>query len=321
MAFASNKDPFTNVEELLNKNFFNVNVSPDYPLTENNDTNKTYLHKLRSFINSYDFLLDILLSLLKFENCEKHKLNADDINKNLIFKGSIAFAKTNIGVVAVPYTVLKQNYKGEPTEIKLNPKFNDNDGINTSKTIKKDDFVIVYLNRAHRGFIGYLNYHAGIEACLSVLLNNNIIANSLQAILQGKAEQLNDIKNVVNAIYNQNGILKLALPESARAEDFIKFDYNNNNLILDKIAEASTNNINTFFSRCGVDYTPYEKKERLTNEEIKTNNMALDLIRGSMLETVKSGLDKVNEKFDMDLTVSLTIDTLDKKDEVNSDDV
>lgn len=296
-----------------------LNFNIDFPIGENNITTRTYFEKMKAYNNSYNYMLDIALSLLKYKGFDNTNIDDEDFNNHLIIDGSIAIAKSNIGIIACPYSVEKRNYKGKPTAIRLTPCYNDNDGIDTAKSLYEDDFIIVYLNRAHRGYLDYLQYHASIEACLSTLLNNNVIAKSLQNIIQGKAERLNDIENVMNAIYNQNGVLKLALPDTARVEDYIKLDKNDSEFIAEQIYTASTNNINAFFSRCGVNYTPYEKRERLTNEEIKTNNMALDLIRSSMIETVQKGLNEANKKFGFELSVTLSIDNKETNESVGGE--
>lgn len=63
-----------------------------------------------------------------------------------------------------------------------------------------------------------------------------------------------------------------------------------------------------FLSFIGIDNVNFEKRERLTNDEVNANNQNTKAVAQVWLESMQQSMDKVNDMFDLNLSVKLNRD-------------
>lgn len=299
-----------------NKNwgFSNFNL----PVGENNTELRSFVEKLESYSKSYNHFLNLALSIFKIENLEKYNINQEYFLRVLFENGAITVTRnSNVGLVAVPFSVNGYNYQGLPSSWNATPLFESSE-ILKIPTLNNDNAVIVYLNKSHTGLFDEFTYFSRLSAMLLQLYNNNLYSKSLQLVLEGKRVNNSAFDEILDTIFNQSGFLKISTEAGDTAQDMLKFVSNNCDFLAREIDDALHNLENRFLSRLGIPHVPYEKKGHINVDEVHTQDFACDLIRMNFFETIQSGLKKVNEKFDTNLIVKFSVD-FDKKDNDEND--
>lgn len=287
----------------------------NFPIGEDDTELKSYVERLENYKNSYNYFLNLALSIFKIENIEKTSINEEYFLKILVEQGAIAVTdSSNIGLLAVPFAVNGYNYQGLPSSYNAVPLFETKEVLNIPQ-LNNENSVIVYLNKSHTGLFEELTFYSKLTAMLLQLYNNNVYSKSLQLILEGKRINQNDFDEILDIIFNQSGFLKMTTEAGDTAQDLLKFISNNCEFLPAQIDDALHNLENRFLSRLGIPHVPYEKKGHINIEEVHTQDFACDLIRTGMLKTVQSGLDAVNRKFGTNLKAKFTIDFNEKKEE------
>lgn len=280
----------------------------NFPIGEDNQELRSCVEKLENYKTSYNFFLNLALSIFKIENIEKTTINEEYFLKTLIENGAIAVTKaSNIGLVAVPFAVNGYNYQGLPSSYNAVPLFETKEVLNIPQ-LNNENSAIVFLNKSHTGLFEEFTFFAKTSAMLLQLYNNNIYGKSLQLILEGKRINQNDFDEILDIIFNQSGFLKMTTEAGDTAQDLLKFIANNCEFLPIQIDEALHNLENRFLTRLGIPHVPYEKKGHINVEEVHTQDFTCDLIRTGMLETIQNGLNTVNGKFDTNLKVKFTVD-------------
>lgn len=297
-------------KELPNGTFYNI------PIGEDNESLRTYLYKSQSYLSALNYYTDIVLSILKVENLPN---NIDEVYYKtiLLLGGKSVFCENNIGLVSSDFTCLRYDYQGLPSQLNLSlsPYINnaDTQALDYSKVYQKSDFEIVYCNETKTGFAYDIQRFALLEAMCDIAIHNNLLVNSLSAIIQGKKEQVNDIESIVDILFNQSGIIEIGLPSGAREDDKIEILTPERPYICDKVQALRSDFKNLLLSRLGIKHTPYEKKERLISAEVNSGDECNDLLKNSMLNTIQSGLDRVNKHFNTNIRVYFTLEYLQNK--------
>ena len=278
---------------------------------ENNNDIFSFIEREKSYIEEYKYNLNLALSRFELVNAKENNIVDNFVLTVLIEAGAIAAIKPKQNVILQPFVVNRWNYYAEPTEIKIIPYFENGvtmEELGASRVYQKGDFEIVYLNKTKIGFKETFAYEARIYSMLNQLLINNIFAKSLQMVLQGKQSDRFDFKHIIHSIFNQNGILTLDTESKPDINELLTAPDLNVEWLADKVNEAKQNARRDLHERIGITHTPYEKKERLTNVEIQTQNEATDLLNIATFNTINEGLTRVNERFKLanPLSVKLT---------------
>lgn len=286
----------------------NWGFSQNFPVGEENLELRSFIEKLESYQKSYNYFLNLALSIFKIENLEKYNINSEYFFKTLFENGSICFTnQSNIGLVAVPFSINGFNYQGLPSSWNAVPLFKSEEVLKIPQ-LNNENSVIVWLNKNHNGLFDEFCYFSRLAAMLLQLYNNNLYSKSLQLVLEGKRTNDAAFDEILNVVYNQSGFLKISTEAGDTALDLFKFISNNCEFLADKIDIAMNNLENRFLTRIGIPRIPYEKKSHLLNDEIKTADFSSDLIRMNFFETISKGLKKVNEKFGTDLILKFAVD-------------
>lgn len=300
-------------------------LASGYPLGENNLDLLSYIERTKAYIEEYKYNLSLAVSKFKLNNADKNKIDEPFFFSVLIETGSICgfYPKTLDTIVTQPYCATKWNYYARPTEVNIIPYYANGVTLEelglANRKLDKDEFEIIYLNKTKIGFCESLAYEARLCSMLDMCFLNNVYAKSLNLILQGSNEDLTDIKQFLNKILNQNGIIGIDTGTRPEALELIKSIDLNIEWLGDKIALAKKELRAELHERLGITHMPYEKKERLLNAEIETQNEAADLLSQSTLDTINAGLNACNEKFKLEypLSVSLTDIGIDSKNNDN----
>ena len=280
---------------------------------ENSVDMLSFIERTKAYIEEYKYNLNLALSRFNLVNANENEISSRFALTVLIELGAIACVRpqTQNKIVLQPFEALRWNYYAEPTEIKLIPYFENGvtmEELGLQRTYKKDEFEIIYLNQSKIGFKDTFMYEARIYSMLNQLLINNIFAKSLQIVLQGKQTDKFDFKHIVHTILNESGILALDVENHPDINEMLTSPELNVEWLADKVYEAKQNARRDLHERIGITHTPYEKKERLTNVEIQTQNEATDLLNISTLNSLNEGFERVNKKFALvnPLSVKLT---------------
>lgn len=90
---------------------------------------------------------------------------------------------------------------------------------------------------------------------------------------------------------------------------WIMFNQNLKQTFLGNDLSTFMSNVESMFlSFIGINNVNYEKKERLTNDEINANNQNTQAVSKVWLESMQQSMDKVNSMYDLDLSVRLRDD-------------
>lgn len=288
-------------------------LASGYPVGENNLDLLSYIERTKAYIEEYKYNLSLAVSKFKLNGAKENKIDEPFFFSVLIEIGSICgfFPERLKTVVTQPYCATRWNYYVHPTEVNLIPYYANGVTLEelglASRTLKQDDFEIIYLNKTKIGFRESLAYEARLCSMLDMCFLNNVYAKSLNLILQGSSDELNDVKQLLNKILNQNGIIGFDTGSRPDALELLKSVDLNIEWLGDKIAESKKQLRAELHERLGITHAPYEKRERLINAEIETQNEATDLLSQSTLDTINEGLDKLNNKFSLEVPLSVSL--------------
>lgn len=296
-------------------------IASGYPTGENNFDLLSYVERTKSYIEEYKYNLSLAVSKFKLNGAQENNIDEPFFFSCLIETGSICafFPKRLKEIVTQPYCATKWNYYAQPTEVNIIPYYANGVTLEelglATRTLQKDDFEIIYLNKTKIGFAESLSYEARLHSMLDICFLNNVYAKSLNLILEGNIDETNDVKQILLKILNQNGILAFDSGSRPDINELIKSVDLNIEWLGDKIGEAKKQLRAELHERLGITHAPYEKRERLLNAEIETQNEAVDLLAKSTLDTINDGLSRCNEHFKLEtpLSVSFTNIGIDDK--------
>lgn len=285
----------------------------------NNGELTAFINKINYYLIKEKELWNIILSTYTIDNIPellKNRGGERFILKSLFSYGCCIFTdNTNVGLVSSPPIDIIYNVFNDIARTRLSIcDFNASDNVDDLIKLSGDksyleigEFVPVYVNKTHTGYIEDIQHRANSYCEIEQLLNNNLIVKSLMLILEGKDNQAMAFDELIDIIYNQYGIAKVDVASGARSEDFLKVITNQVEILFSQCVELNKNKDSEFFAKIGINHIPYEKKERLTNDEIATNNQLIDVVRDGIINTVNDGLKAVNEKYGTNMSMRLTI--------------
>lgn len=295
-------------------NNFSIHNNPLFalePVGENNLDIKTFIEKNKAYYQEYKYNLMLAVSRFKPINFTENGINSRLFLMYLIENGSILGFKPNNNnkpVIFTPYLIERYNYQMQPTEVKAIPYYEGGvtvEEIGEKRSFTKDEFEIVYLNSCQCGLAEDLSYEATIIAMLNQVLLNNVTVQALQLILQGAQSDKFDFKQIIYSILNQNGILALDSEKNPNLNELLNAIDLKVDWLPDKVYEAKQQARRELHEKIGITHAPYEKKERLTNVEIQTQNEATDLMNLSTLNSINESLALVNEHFKLEKPLSV----------------
>ena len=234
-------------------------------------------------------LLTLAENVFEFKNLPNY-LDRAYLNKNLLRKGSIAFFCDEImGLCALPYIVKgKLDIYGRPNEIKVISR----NGY--TRTLKKDDYVIMYDNNGRYPLWLDIVQYAERIALNTRTIDINILQQRTPRIWKTKTENVKSIQDMVN---NIDGLENTVIA-------YEDLDLDDTNIVLapapfvaDKIAENKEKDWNEFLRLIGVSNMNYQKKERNIRDEVLTSQGGTIASRYSRFDPRQIAVNEINRKF------------------------
>ena len=270
------------------------------------------------FRHYFTTLTNKVCSLIEFKNLPDH---VDDkfLKSTLVLEGKICFTQFNQNVYA-----LDGNVGGEPDCYKEPTEFIISNPVLGSKNVKIRhldgsnkvdglDGILVGLTpmdlelpKAMKGGLYRLIYtYAGLLADNLVSLNCAQINSRVQVAYVGDTESLaNTAEKVLKDLYNgtpykvlQQDILnKLTITPIAASGA---------NTTIVSLIEAHAQIVSDFYAELGISYNSNRKRQYVGQAEAEMDTGMLGLNIDTIINTIKDGIDRVNELFGTDIEVNV----------------
>lgn len=266
----------------------------------------------------YKTLTNKVAELIRLRNLGE-KMDEEYIKESLILEGRVCFTRFNNDLYA-----LTGNYGGEPDCYKIPTQYIISNPVLGSKTVNVRhldgsqnveglDGVIVGLTHIDTelnlveglGLSDLIYNYAGMLADNLVSLNCAQINSRVQVAFVADNQNLaNSAESVLKDLYNgkpfkvlQQDILnKLTVSPIVAA---------GSNEIIINLIEAHATILSDFWSELGIAYTSNRKRQYVNRAEAAMDTGALNLNIDSIINSIKTGLDRVNELFGTDIQVEV----------------
>lgn len=263
-------------------------------------------------------LTNKVCSLIEFKDLPEH---VDDkfLKSTLVLEGKICFTQFNQNVYA-----LDGNVGGEPNCYKEPTEFIIANAVLGSKNVKirhKDgsdkvdglDGILVGLTpmdlelpKAMKGGLYRLIYtYAGLLADNLVSLNCAQINSRVQVVYVGDTEALaNTAEKVLKDMYN-------GVPYKVLSQDILNkltispVAASGANTTIVSLIEAHAQIVSDFYAELGISYNSNRKRQYVGQAEVVMDTGMLGLNIDTIINTIKSGIDKVNELFGTSIGVNV----------------
>lgn len=240
----------------------------------------------------------IAQNVFVFENLPK-TLNKRFINKTLLNRGSIAFFRDEDlgGLIALPFEnkSMKLDVYDEPLQITVRS------SSNYTRTLKQDEFVIMYDNDVRTNIIPFLlQYAERLSICMRTC-DVNIAQQRTNRYWKTSNSGLNNLKNNLNMIDTfQETIITYKnlnqITESTACVEPAPY-------VADKIDLHYEKIWNEFLRFVGVSNLSYTKKERNIRDEINAMQGGTVISRLDRYSPRKEAVEKINKLFGTDIEV------------------
>ena len=235
-------------------------------------------------------LLTLAENVFEFKNLPKF-IDVAFLNGTLLRKGSIAFFYEDAleSVVALPFTATgKKDIYGRPTEINVR----SSNGY--SRTLKQDEFVIMYDNNGHYPLWLDICQYAERIALDTRTIDINITQQKTPRIFKTSAENAESVKALVNNIDgNENSVItyeNIVLDDTSIVLAPAPY-------VADKIDLHKDKDWSEFLRLVGIANMSFQKKERNITDEINAMQGGTIASRFSRFEPRKRAIEEINEKF------------------------
>lgn len=218
------------------------------------------------------------------------------LNKQLLFKGSVAFFIDEImGLLALPFSILgKLDVYGRPTRIQV---MGQNGYI---RTLDIGEFVIMYDNNGryplYLDILQYSERIANIERTIDVNVNQ-MKTPRFWSVPQNMEKSVRDITN------NIEGNNELILTYEDIDLNEISSTLAPSPYVSDKLSELKEKIYNEFLRLIGIANMAYTKKERNIRDEITAMQGGTIASRYSRFKPREKAVKEINEKFGTNIEV------------------
>lgn len=284
----------------------------------------------KSFIFNiyYNYFTNIAMSLFKLKNCPD-TVNDDFIIRTLIQNGSVAFFKLpkemkeqtkNIRLgtqVDLTETLIAQpfltnnlyNFYGLPTSIILQSGINCADTFTGIELDNPDYFEIVKLTPQANSMSSIIYYFVNKITEVQRAIDVNVFNNQTPLVMEAIPEQKKTLEELMKKWSNQLKYIILN-KKTGRKEDFFDSKDIGAEWKAGHMIEAMLYYKSEFYTMLGINHTPYEKKANLVKDEVRSNSHILRITIDSILDTLNTDIEKVNNKFGTEMHFEYALDSI-----------
>lgn len=252
------------------------------------------------------FLTNLCITMFKWVNLPEQKQPIDQtyMNRILITQGRILFyyEKETEQYRVQPYSPAGQpnNYGFAIVRQVINTFFK------RQKNFTIDDSVEIWHNPSQFPMTVYI-----YEYCRKLQLFDEVIFNRLKlhkvpftVSTTGDEERL--AAKEVERLWEEGQEIKLS--HGKKAGDYLKVDEFDISYIITNLLKDKQTMLSEFLTYVGINSFAFEKKERLTNEELHQNDDMVGRCLSIYLTTMNECCDKINKKFGLNMRVELNND-------------
>lgn len=259
-------------------------------------------------MKNYDKLINTLLSVVKFNNLPD-TIDSTFLLYNLVERGYIVICKHNEELLSLSGAISGVSMYSLPTTYTI-----ANPVIRSEKTYHiGEDCVVIYASK-HRNInlaylknilLEYAKRLDEIDISIERAIKNTRIMRTFTA----------DTPQAYSAIVEKLNIEKNAdvsaqvIPSDILSNIQVHLSPIKQQYVLDMLLRDKSAIINEFLSLIGVNTTPYEKKERLLNDEVNSNNEYIEINRSGLIDWLNEQFSEVNRIFNQNISCEYNIRT------------
>ena len=281
------------------------------------DYTTTYPKKVDPNSTSYWYYVRALfrkaMSIYEFDGIPDN-WDIDYFISNLLARGFITITNTALGVLPLQCGVSGVNVFNHPTDVIIaNPVLG-----NLSRTID-EDCALVKISHDYRGILDIVYRYAYMLAECDSSISVNLMNSKVCFIgLVESKQQAASMKAMYDMI--ARGEPAVFVKGSQINQDTILYNHVKENFVASDIQILKRKIMSEFLTEIGVNNANTDKRERLTDNEVEANDSEIQLNAGYWLENMREGLNKANELYNLNLSVTLknTFNTEGEIDNVNS---
>ena len=236
------------------------------------------------------------------------------INSLLLQYGKFAIIKDGEEILIKPFLMTSKNVyskTGEPLEIvayDYNPLSytTSGNGVTYKNSDNEKQFVIVRANAYELPLACYIYYFVKKIVNIEQDIDTNLFVNQMPLLVNATEDERLSVVNIFTKFREK---VKAIFISKHAGQDFKNFEVIDTHaeFLVDKLLDVKDRYYLKFFEFLGINHTPYEKKERLTDDEVHSNDMLIELVQSAFYNSIKESYDKANELFGTDLKLEWNI--------------
>lgn len=235
-------------------------------------------------------LLTLAETVFNYKNLPTYIDNAY-LNKTLLRNGAIAFFYDEElkSVIALPYRKIGAlDIYGRPIDIEVHGR----NGYN--RTLKKDEYVIMYDNEGRNSLYFDILQHAERIANIKRVIDINISQQKTPRIWKTSTESELTVKQILN---DYEGNVETVLGYDTTVLDNLEAVIAPAPYVADKLNDALREEFSEFFQLIGIASVEVKKKERMITDEMRSSLGGTIASRFNRFNPRKKAIDMINEKW------------------------
>ena len=241
--------------------------------------------------------VSLAMNVFLFKNLDTRYLDMSFINRELIYRGSIAWFYDEVleSLLALPYRVMgKRDLYDRPIDIQVYGK----NGY--QRFLKRGEYVIMYDNMAQLPLIGDILQYSSRIGEIQKIMDINISQQKTQRFWKTKTENQKSIEDLIDKVDSCQEVITTF--------DAVDLDETTCNLIpptfvADKLSEQKDKIWNEFLRLIGIANQSFQKKERNIRDEIFISQAGTIASRYARFESRRIAIEKINELFQQNIEV------------------
>lgn len=241
--------------------------------------------------------VSLAMNVFLFKNLDIRYLDMSFINRELIYKGSIAWFYDEVleSLIALPYRVMgRRDLYDRPIDIQVYGK----NGY--QRFLHRGEYVIMYDNMSQLPLIGDILQYSSRIGEIQKIMDINIAQQKTQRFWKTKTENQKSIEDLIDKVDSCQEVITTF--------DSVNLDETTCNLIpptfvADKLSEQKDKIWNEFLRLIGIANQSFQKKERNIRDEIFISQAGTIASRYSRFESRRMAIEKINSLFNQNIEV------------------